>query len=424
MFDVIVLRDETVGAEALAGPIGMAFSCCVRQIAEVSEAEARNASVVMIYSELRRQSDIDRIAALYSPSFRITNMIYVAPSLERAGIVQAEAIGLGRIFAAHHTIDDIRRGVRDILNRELGRRLTRFNRAVLKAVETTDGLHNTLAAAMRAGKPLPLSGLRSSSDAIASAVRQEGLATWINAVKCHHSQTSRHVMNVAGLAGGFANHLGLDRADTALLIEASLLHDVGKLFIPISILEKPGRLTDAERATINVHPQRGAEALIQSGVEDKLIVSAARSHHEYLDGSGYPDKHRRRCHFAARADPDHHRHLQRADRGSDLSRAADAATCHCRTAQAEAEARPAPGRRVPQDDPRARLRRDAVHAGKLAGGSPALSPARPAPPRSRQPAAGAASGRRLGRLTRRPPGDRRAQPKLERARPCRGAREP
>jgi HD-GYP domain-containing protein (c-di-GMP phosphodiesterase class II) len=289
MYDVMILRDEGMGGEALAGPIASAYTCKVRTLSEVTKEDAADVTVVVVYSELRRSTDVDRLSAIFPPSFRITNMIYVAPSIERAGIVQAESIGLGRIYAPHKTVDDVRRGVREILNRELSRRLARFSRSVNKAMEVTDSFHNNVASAMRQSKPLPLGNLRSTSDAIGSAVRSEGLSTWLNAVKMHHSQTCRHVLNVAGLAVAFATHLELDAADTSLLIEASILHDVGKLFIPIAILEKPGRLTDAERSMINLHPGRGAEALVHSGVEDAMLIAAARSHHEYLDGSGYPD---------------------------------------------------------------------------------------------------------------------------------------
>jgi putative nucleotidyltransferase with HDIG domain len=143
---------------------------------------------------------------------------------------------------------------------------------------------------MRAGAPLPLRLLSASSQSIGAAVGSGGLMQWINAVELHHSQTCRHIMMVAGYADAFARALGLSDRDTALFTEASLLHDVGKLFIPISILEKAGPLTDAERKAIMTHPLRGAKALKRGNAAHPLVIAAARSHHEYLDGSGYPDK--------------------------------------------------------------------------------------------------------------------------------------
>jgi HD-GYP domain-containing protein (c-di-GMP phosphodiesterase class II) len=67
-----------------------------------------------------------------------------------------------------------------------------------------------------------------------------------------------------------------------------LLHDIGKLGIPDQILLKPGRLTEREFATIKEHPLRGVEIASKIGAL-RGCVPGIRSHHERLDGSGYPD---------------------------------------------------------------------------------------------------------------------------------------
>ena len=69
---------------------------------------------------------------------------------------------------------------------------------------------------------------------------------------------------------------------------AALVHDVGKLAIPLSILNKPTALTPAERRLMQTHPAVGAELLGALPNSDNL-VRLARGHHERLDGSGYPD---------------------------------------------------------------------------------------------------------------------------------------
>jgi HD-GYP domain-containing protein (c-di-GMP phosphodiesterase class II) len=68
-----------------------------------------------------------------------------------------------------------------------------------------------------------------------------------------------------------------------------MLHDIGKAMIPLTILDKPGRLEVDERSVIESHPAIGYEALKnQKGISPE-ILDAVRHHHEYLDGSGYPD---------------------------------------------------------------------------------------------------------------------------------------
>jgi HD-GYP domain-containing protein (c-di-GMP phosphodiesterase class II) len=69
-----------------------------------------------------------------------------------------------------------------------------------------------------------------------------------------------------------------------------MFHDIGKAKIPLAVLDKPGRLDADERAVIETHPVIGYEVLkSQKGVSSE-ILDAVRHHHEYLDGSGYPDK--------------------------------------------------------------------------------------------------------------------------------------
>lgn len=67
-----------------------------------------------------------------------------------------------------------------------------------------------------------------------------------------------------------------------------LLHDIGKLSVPDTILQKPGPLEAVEFDIVKQHPERGAELLIELGGFDESVVRLVRGHHERLDGSGYP----------------------------------------------------------------------------------------------------------------------------------------
>lgn len=102
------------------------------------------------------------------------------------------------------------------------------------------------------------------------------------------SYTARHslgVTNWAHLIGVAAN---LSPVDQATLERAGLLHDIGKIGVPESVLLKPGRLTDDEFALIREHPGAGARILETIPFLDE-IVDVVRYHHERWDGTGYPD---------------------------------------------------------------------------------------------------------------------------------------
>jgi putative nucleotidyltransferase with HDIG domain len=99
-----------------------------------------------------------------------------------------------------------------------------------------------------------------------------------------------HSERVAKLAGFLAERLGLDDATVGLVSQAAVLHDIGKLDIPSSILHKPAALTPEERAYILRHPELGADRLHlgRDGPVIELAAQIAVEHHEYFDGSGYP----------------------------------------------------------------------------------------------------------------------------------------
>src|SRR4051812_14865131 len=99
--------------------------------------------------------------------------------------------------------------------------------------------------------------------------------------------TSGHSRRVATLTSGAAASFGIEGSDLLQIEHGSLLHDVGKLKIPDSILLKPAGLDDEEWTTMRKHPGYGYEFL--SGVEFlKDAAELVHSHHEKFDGSGYP----------------------------------------------------------------------------------------------------------------------------------------
>jgi HD-GYP domain-containing protein (c-di-GMP phosphodiesterase class II) len=107
-------------------------------------------------------------------------------------------------------------------------------------------------------------------------------------LKSVHEYTFTHVTNVCILAMGQAETLGFKGEHLHHIGVASLLHDVGKVFIPEEILNKPGKLSQEERKIIETHTVKGARYLM--GIEGipKLAIISAMEHHLKYDGSGYP----------------------------------------------------------------------------------------------------------------------------------------
>lgn len=100
--------------------------------------------------------------------------------------------------------------------------------------------------------------------------------------------TKGHSERVAEYAGKIGIEMGLDKEKVELLRKAAQLHDIGKLVVQETILNKPGKLTDEEWHVIKEHPVTGEEVLKPTFIGEEVLATV-REHHERFDGSGYPD---------------------------------------------------------------------------------------------------------------------------------------
>ena len=124
--------------------------------------------------------------------------------------------------------------------------------------------------------------LRSERSFLAAAVALARLAD------SKDDYTHGHSLRVAGLSCSLGRHLHLSKENVQTLRVAAILHDIGKLAIPAAILTKRGLLTRKEREIVEAHPVEGARIVSGlSGYEE--VTRIIRSHHERLDGNGYPD---------------------------------------------------------------------------------------------------------------------------------------
>jgi HD-GYP domain-containing protein (c-di-GMP phosphodiesterase class II) len=100
--------------------------------------------------------------------------------------------------------------------------------------------------------------------------------------------TAEHSRRVAEIAREIATEMGLDYEEVDLIARAGRVHDLGKTFIDISLLTKPGRLTEEEWSIFEEHPVDGVKILdlFPDFADGRVLV---RAHHERIDGQGYPD---------------------------------------------------------------------------------------------------------------------------------------
>ncbi len=121
-----------------------------------------------------------------------------------------------------------------------------------------------------------------------SITRSPNAMVWLSHLKHRDEYTVTHCMNTCILAVTFGRYLGMDKDALELMGLGALLHDIGKMSIPLEILNKPGRLTPEEYEIVKTHAQKGHELLVSKGGIPQESLDIVLHHHERISGKGYP----------------------------------------------------------------------------------------------------------------------------------------
>lgn len=144
---------------------------------------------------------------------------------------------------------------------------------------------------VRLGKAVSLEDVEPVVEAITGSVlRNSGALIGLMGIKNKDDYTFLHSVSVCTLLVAFGRSLDVAGDGLRELGIGGLLHDVGKMKVPDAVLNKPGRLTDAEFDLIKRHPGDGHAILLDTPGVGAIPLDITRHHHERLDGNGYPDR--------------------------------------------------------------------------------------------------------------------------------------
>ncbi|BFM08766.1 HD-GYP domain-containing protein [Halioxenophilus aromaticivorans] len=125
-------------------------------------------------------------------------------------------------------------------------------------------------------------------DCVHSVIRNSDALMWLSKIRSKDEYTSEHCLNVCILSIAFGRQLGYEEQALKDLGMCGLLHDVGKMKIPLEILNKPGKFTPNEAKIMKSHSILGRNMLMAAGTKVAQAVDVAWSHHEQINGKGYP----------------------------------------------------------------------------------------------------------------------------------------
>lgn len=125
-------------------------------------------------------------------------------------------------------------------------------------------------------------------ECVESMLRNPGAMLWLARIKHSDEYTAEHSLRVAIFSIALGRELDLRQAELEHLGICGMLHDVGKIKVPSAILNKPGALTPHEMRVMQSHASEGRKLLMSNNQVTAAAVDVAFSHHERLDGRGYP----------------------------------------------------------------------------------------------------------------------------------------
>ena len=139
------------------------------------------------------------------------------------------------------------------------------------------------------GRPINVEMAKTAvSNCVQSVINAPDALMWLTQLKEKDEYTSQHSMNVCIFSIALGRHLDLPEKELEDIGLCGMMHDMGKLKVPLAVLNKPGRFEPEELAIMQSHPAKGMQLLISDPAIPGCVIDAIYGHHERMDGKGYP----------------------------------------------------------------------------------------------------------------------------------------
>ena len=245
------------------------------------------AASIVVDADLRNVANIEQIRQAMPKVRGASHKVFIIDKSARATLVQAYSLGASSVIPSPLDARSLQHKLAMLYPEAHNESPTGGQPVAL--VKSAKALESMFATVL-SGKQIDVVQAQQATTEIIDTVASNGLTTWLDNVRRYHEGTYQHCLLVTGVAVDFALSLGFSSADVKRVGVAATLHDIGKAAIPLEILDKPGTLSAGEMAIMQGHAKLGYDALRGTPGITAEVLDAVRHHHEFLDGSGYPDR--------------------------------------------------------------------------------------------------------------------------------------
>jgi len=283
---VHVVADSSTKLAGIRAVLERKFAVTSELLGGIS-VQRSDVSALVVKADLRTVENICTLKKLFSSLSHVRKRIFLVDETAHLSVSQAYALGATSVLVGALNQAKLLAELADQASADASSPANaRDARATASAGEIALA---SMFTAVASGTRIDVAGVKNAGGMIADCIDEHGLSKWLAAVRSHHEGTYQHCLLVTGIAIDFGLNLGVPKCDIERLYTAAMFHDIGKATIPLAVLDKPGRLDEQERTLIETHPIAGYDALKDIKGISAEVLDAVRHHHEYLDGSGYPD---------------------------------------------------------------------------------------------------------------------------------------
>lgn len=285
--EIAIVHDSSVNIDDVAEPLAKSFALEKQSLDDYVNRNPVSADLLVFFANPRSGSTYDLLKTALEGNE--SGKIFVLPTHNSDSISKLENLGIDDYLILPIEPLKLRTMLKRMLNQQVERSWMTLAPEKQRALSSSLKCFENCFSLLNSGQALPIEEIATSCGHIRDAAALGGLNDWIDALDRHHSYSFRHSMFVCGSLTYFAHSIGIRGADLELLTVGGLLHDIGKSKVSNDILDKPGKLDDREWEEMKKHPEYSRTILLNEQNLDKIIVTMAASHHEKLDGTGYPD---------------------------------------------------------------------------------------------------------------------------------------